>query len=234
MDEAEKLSEDFLRIVGFKKIIYEPDGNIPPDFLCDDRVAIEVRRLNRHFLSNGGHVEPLEKKEYDIWNTVKATLERLGPPTMGKSWYVSYSFSRPIPDYKKLPKLLIKILQEFRKSPTECEIEVTEGFTLRLTPAKTSYDLEFFHAGAMDEDGSGFLLDMMEKNIQLCIDEKSGKVKRVREKYSEWWLVLVDRIGLGLNDFEQELFKDSVRIDKRDWDQIVLIDPRDSNRYFYI
>jgi len=45
MDEAEMLSEAFLRSRGFKAVVYEPDGNIPPDFLCDTRVAVEVRRF---------------------------------------------------------------------------------------------------------------------------------------------------------------------------------------------
>ena len=45
MDTSEKIAYDFLLHQGFKSIVYEPDGNVPPDFLADGRVAIEVRRL---------------------------------------------------------------------------------------------------------------------------------------------------------------------------------------------
>lgn len=236
MDAAEMLSNIFLRSQGFNTVEYEPDGNIPPDFLCDDRVAVEVRRLNHHFEVDGETPESLDKKGVAIWNTVKGILREIGPPTSGRSWWVCYTVRRPIKGYKDIPRLLKKVLLEFRDDPRDGEqkIAVVEGFSVKLVPAEIVHDLEFVFASASDRDSAGWLLDMMQTNLQLCIDEKSKKIDKVRANYQTWWLVLVDMIGLGLSEFDQELFRDSVSIDKRDWAKIMLIDPRDPGRYFEI
>lgn len=236
MDQAEELSESFLYSQGFRTVEYEPDGNIPPDFLCDCQVAVEVRRLNHHHISDGESPEALDKKGVALWDSVKRILSDLGPPTSGRSWFVSYTVRRPVKDFKHIPKLLKKALLEFRGNPCDAgqKIAVVEGFSVTITPAQMTHDLEFFFASASDRDGTGWLLDMMQANSQLCIDEKSKKIEKVRAKYQTWWLVLVDMIGWGLSDFDQELFRDSVLIDKGDWDKIILIDPRDPSRYFEI
>lgn len=236
MDDAERLSEAFLRLQGFDTVEYEPDGNIPPDFLCNSRVAVEVRRLNHHYHSEGGRPEALDTKAIALWDTVKRILNELGPPTNGRSWWVCYTVRRPVKDFKNIPKLLKKALLEFRHDPRDGEqkIPVVEGFSIKIIPAEKIHDLEFVFASASDRDGSGWLLDMMQTNLQLCIDEKSKKTDRVRSSYPTWWLVLVDMIGWGLSEFDQELFRDSVVIDKGDWAKVILLDPRDPNRFFEI
>jgi len=236
MDEAEALSEEYLRRQGFTTIEFEPDGNIPPDFLCDGRVAVEVRRLNHHHTSTGDRPEALDTKAYALWNHVKRALVELGPPTVGRSWWLSYSLKRPIPEFKRLPSLLKKSLLDFRSVPRDGRqvIEVTKGFQITLTPAESTHDLQFVFASASDRDSAGWLFEMMQVNLQLCIDEKALKVAKVRERYGEWWLVLVDMIGWGLSKFDQELFADAVQIEKRGWDKIILIDPRDPSRSFEI
>lgn len=234
MDDAEKLSEAFLRSLGFKAVEYEPDGNIPPDFLCDSRVAVEVRRLNHHHESAGESPEALDKKGIALWNAVKRTLLDIGPPTSGRSWWVSYSVKRPLHDYKKIPKILKNALLDFRANPGDGErkIAVVEGFKLTITPADDVHDLEFVFACASDRDSTGWLFEMMQTNIQLCIEEKTHKIAKVRNGYPEWWLVLVDMIGWGLSEFDQQIFNDCVTIEKSNWDKVILIDPRDPSRYF--
>jgi hypothetical protein len=49
MDESETLALKYLQSQGFINIKFEPDGNRPPDFLVDDTIAVEVRRLNQNF-----------------------------------------------------------------------------------------------------------------------------------------------------------------------------------------
>src|SRR5206468_13124046 len=48
MDKSEQIAESHLRSRGFQDIMYEPDGNVPPDFLVDGQIAVEVRRLNQN------------------------------------------------------------------------------------------------------------------------------------------------------------------------------------------
>ncbi|WP_060512998.1 hypothetical protein [Pseudomonas sp. NBRC 111124] len=236
MDQAEALSKEYLRRQGFTTIEFEPDGNVPPDFVCDGRVAVEVRRLNHHHTSSGQHPEALDKKGIALWNHVKRALLELGPPTSGRSWWLSYSLKRPVPEFKRLPSLLKKSLLDFRHEPREGRqvIEVTEGFRITLTPAEVAHDLQFVFASASDRDSTGWLFEMMQTNLQLCIDEKALKIAKVQERYGQWWLILVDMIAMGLSKFDQELFADAVQIERRGWDKIILIDPRDPGRSFEI
>lgn len=236
MDAAESLAGEFLRLQGFTTVAYEPDGNVPPDFLCDGRVAVEVRRLNHHHQIEGEHPEALDSKGVALWDNVKRVLNELGPPTSGKSWWVSYSIKRPIADFRRLPRLLKRALEAFRNAPLDGTqvIPLVDGFKLTLTPAENSHDLQFVFASASDRDSSGWLLDMMQANLQLCIDEKWAKTAKARARYGPWWLVLVDMIGWGLNELDQEMFHDAVQLERRGWDKIILIDPRDPSRFFEV
>jgi hypothetical protein len=47
MDYSEKVAMNHLRFRGHHDVLYEPDGNVPPDFLVDRRIAVEVRRLGQ-------------------------------------------------------------------------------------------------------------------------------------------------------------------------------------------
>jgi hypothetical protein len=68
--------------------------------------------------------------------------------------------------------------------------------------------------------------------MMICIEEKTRKVARVRSRYPEWWLALVDTIGYGHHD-------DSERADLRrliqvndEWDKIILVSPLDPTQGF--
>ena len=135
-----------------------------------------------------------------------------------------------------IPKLLKARLRECQAWPYEGKrkLDIVDGFSVSLEPSEALHEQEFVLASAQDLDNSGWLLDMMQSNIQLCVDEKAGKISSVRRRYHHWWLVLVDMIGWGLNEGDQEMFRDCVVIDKNGWDRIILIDPRDPNRSFEI
>lgn len=49
MDSSEAAIQRLLAHMGFTDITYEPDGNIPPDFVVNGQIAVEVRRLNQNF-----------------------------------------------------------------------------------------------------------------------------------------------------------------------------------------
>lgn len=48
MNPTEALALSYLKSVTLGEVVHEPDGNIPPDFPVDGRVAVEVRRLNQN------------------------------------------------------------------------------------------------------------------------------------------------------------------------------------------
>ena len=73
------------------------------------------------------------------------------------------------------------------------------------------------------------MLGEMARNLRICVAEKAAKVARVRQRYPEWWLALVDHIGYGLDSREQDQSRQIVRLE-HSWDKVVIInslDPRE-------
>jgi hypothetical protein len=87
----------------------------------------------------------------------------------------------------------------------------------------------FVLGGYSDRDAGGWLLAEMERNLTICIGEKSKKIEPYRAKYPDWWLVLVDHIGVGLSNYDRELFSERVRV-RHNWDRVVLLDRHDHTR----
>ena len=63
MKISERLVDDFLAYRGYRDVVYEPDGEVPPDFLLDGRIAVEARRLNQNY-KTGAHTQGLESYGY--------------------------------------------------------------------------------------------------------------------------------------------------------------------------
>jgi hypothetical protein len=86
-----------------------------------------------------------------------------------------------------------------------------------------------------DLDSGGWLLDELERNLRLCIAEKTAKVARYRALYPEWWLVFVDHIGRGLPSEEtRKDFRASVSVDHQGWQRIILLNPMDHRQHFEV
>lgn len=96
MDDSEKTAKKYLEYLGFEGIVYEPDGNVPPDFLVNGRIAIEVRRLNQNE-GNGSGFRGLEEIAIPLQMKIGKLLASLGPPKSGSSWFVHYTVRRPVP-----------------------------------------------------------------------------------------------------------------------------------------
>ncbi|PWK46403.1 hypothetical protein [Pleionea mediterranea] len=235
MDETEKLVEKHLKYYGYSQIDFEPDGNVPPDFLVDNRIAIEVRRLNQnHF--NGNHVKGLEEVSIPLWHRFKALVESSGAPLDGDSWFVYLRFSRPVEKWKTLRVTLENALDNFKNTSDKRSrvIAKGKGFELEVwCRTDVPQDTMFVMAGCSDEESGGWLLPQMQINLEHCVQEKLKKISKVKEKYPEWWLVLADHIGFGLDVSERDIFRNQVSVD-HNWDKIILIDPRDHTRWFEI
>ncbi len=235
MGSTEKLVEDYLSYCGYADIVYEPDGNVPPDFLVNGTIAIEVRRLNQNH-SNGAVTKGLEEVAIPLWKKVKALLASLGPPIEGESWFVHFSFTRPVEQWRTLEPKLRAGLKGFSEASAKARSVVAtgQGFELEIF-CRTSkpHPNMFVMAGCSDQESGGWLICEMESNINYCVSEKSRKIQKVRSKYPNWWLALVDHIGYSLDDFDRKIFRDQVSI-QHNWDKIILIDPRDHRRWFEI
>lgn len=230
MDRSEQRALEFLESQGFQQIEYEPDGNVPPDFLLDGRVAVEVRRLNQNVPAEGGF-KGLEEDEIPLRHRMYRLLGSLGPAE-DVSWIVSHSFSRPLADWSDLEPRIRSNLEEFSPdaSTSKVRLKVTKNFTLGLRKAGRRHENRFILGGSADHDAGGWVVPEVARNLNLIIPEKWSKVAPVRPKYPEWWLLLLDFINYGsphvLDDGLTELIDNHAG-----WDRIMLIDPTNPLRF---
>ena len=105
------------------------------------------------------------------------------------------------------------------------------AWILRLHRASKPHPTFFLLGGSSDRDSGGFVLAEMARNIRVCVQDKAAKVAEVRSRYPEWWLVLVDYIGYGLDSADQDELKALVELSAA-WDRIVLVNPSNTRQGF--
>ena len=230
MDAAEAIAQRLLTST-FTTVVHEPDGNVPPDFLADHRVAVEVRRLNQHFDSGHGK-QGLDEVAIPLWQHVAKLATSLGPSN-GESWYISITFQRPVEPRKTLGKKIFAALKSFMSQAvrTNGTVYADDTFELEVFRAGKVWPTFFVMGGSSDLQSGGFVVAEMIANIEHCLAEKTRKIEGVRSKYPEWWLVLVDQIGWGLDDFSKEQLLSYVKRPPG-WDKVVVVSPRAPHSWF--
>lgn len=226
MNDSEKCIFNYLKSRGYINIVHEPDGKIPPDFLIDGRIAVEVRRLNQNEKTSTGH-RGLEEVSKPLATLVEKGLDAIGPPINGVSWFVDYTYRRPLPNWRKLEELLRNALREimYRPNLENEKVRISKNIRLNFTRASNVHSNLFLLGGYSDHDSGGFLVAELAHNLQICIEEKSRKVSKVRSKYSEWWLALEDRISYGdLDEHDRNSLRKLVE-DHSPWNKIILVNP---------
>jgi hypothetical protein len=226
MDKSEKSVYEYLTSQGLGTVVYEPDGNVPPDFLVDGRIAVEARRLNQNEETTAGH-RGIEEVSKPLQKLVVKVLAAQGPPVGGASWFVFYSYGRPLPPWKDLDASLRKALGEVRgvTDLENREVRVAEKMRFTFTRASDVHSHFLVLGGFSDHESGGFVIAEIAENLRLCIAEKSAKIAAVRSRYSEWWLALEDRIGYGALDADdQKQLRELIRRDDR-WNKIILVNP---------
>jgi hypothetical protein len=177
-------------------------------------------------LSLGQRARGLEEVAIPLWKNIQSLLPSLGPPTGQVSWYVFIKYSRPVPGRKQIADAICGHLEAFRDGPIQnpITIPIFKNFALKLFPAGRLYSDYFVTAGRSDYDSGGWVISELERNLRLCIDEKTAKMSAIRTKYTEWWLLLVDHINYGVEE--------TLQIPPHDWDRIILVSPEDHTRAF--
>jgi hypothetical protein len=168
MKDEEKLAREFLRHHGYVDIVYEPDGKVPPDFLIDGRIAVEVRRLNQNYEA-GSLRQGLEDVEIRLQQGIEKLVLSLGPPTRGQSWFIFYVFRRPIDRRATLAKVRY-LLQEFINGTDHAPTNLAAGenFTLEIFPVSDLQPTFCVIGGYSDDDAGGWILPEMERNLKLA------------------------------------------------------------------
>jgi len=221
MDRSEAQALEFLKTRGFNDPVYEPDGNVPPDFGCG-RVAVEVRRLNQHDESGRG----LEVSAIPLVTKFRKLLASLGPPSQA-SWFVTFQYRRPVEDWRSLSIKIKAALRGFRDNPIDepIRIPISDSFSLSIIRASQPHHSCFVHGGQTDHNSGGWIAAEIIRNLSIVIPEKTRKVEPFHSKYLEWWLILIDHIGYAhLDAHELEAIRQSV-VRPAEWAKIFLVDP---------
>ena len=235
MDDSERLADQYLRSLSLGDVVYEPDGNSPPDFLVGTDIAVEVRRLNQNYEFSDGSKHGLEQLAIPLWKRFKTYLPTLGQSADGECWYVRPDFRRPLEEWKTLRPLIDSELRGFMACPlrSQTTVQITPSLSLDLLRSGKDHGSFFLLGTSNDDDSGGWVMGEVERNLRLCIAEKEQKIEPYRSKYPEWWLVLADHIDYAMDDEDRPVFRAEVmpRIQHR-FSKIVLIDPRDYRRAF--
>ncbi len=236
MDESERIAERYLKSAGFGEVKYEPDGNVPPDFLVDGRIAIEVRRLNQNHECTTGKAKGREEVFIPFFRGLEQYLPTIAPSQGRGSWYVVPCFSRPLEKWPVLRQKINAALLEFARAPSKkpSPIHITPHLELLLDgPTEKFYPGLFVLGAALDEDQGGGVLSEVLRNLAICVPEKQAKVAAYRAKYPEWWLVLTNHIGHTLTPEDQCRIRDLFQVSNT-FDKIILVNRHDPADAFEI
>ena len=136
MKREEKIANDYFITQGFDFIQHEPDGNIPPDFLLNHSIAVEVRRLNQH-LRRQENPTPLEDLDFKLIPKIRNLLNSFNAPEYKTSAFLTISYARPLKVDKKLIMDIDKILHEHFHIIEEIhEYPIRDNLKIRIWPTK--------------------------------------------------------------------------------------------------
>jgi glutamyl-tRNA synthetase len=231
MNDSEMIAYSYLVGKGFQTIRFEPHGKRTPDFLVNDRVAIEVRRLNQHH-SHEGISRGLEEVSIPLQMRLRQLFLSFGPPNRGHSWFVNYRFKRPLPRTNRLIADLRNALQAFEDNldaPTSGPITLDRNFEVDLFRASDKHSALFLLGASIDSDTGGWVRPELERNLRIAVQQKAKVVARYHGEYPEWWLILVDRVSHGAWDGSEDFNRALSDIDHT-FSKIILVDESDPPR----
>jgi len=224
MKKEEKLVNQYLTSQGFTNVVYEPDGNIPPDFVINSSIAVEVRRLNQHFERNG-EKKPLEELDYKIYSTFDKIIKNFAIDEYSHSAFLGIRFKRPLTVNKNLRNKISEVLTSHLPHLDEKRTyDISDNLQLRIIPAEGKLESIYRFGTFSDSDSGGFVVNLIYENIKHIIEEKERKIAPYKDKYEDWWLALVDTIGYGLDQHDLQQFFELPKLDTF-FKKILLISP---------
>jgi hypothetical protein len=228
MKSEEKIANEYLRSEGYNSVIYEPDGKVPPDFLIDGNIAVEVRRLNENYFSGDkliGHYEEYVR----LWDILNHFLLSYTNESLESSYWLSFGYERPIPSSSQLKKNLKIQLDRFIQKPDPTiKIQVTPSFFIWLYLKESEEKNEIIVASAHNGNGGGSVTQIYISNINYCFKEKSIKIEKFKNNYPQWWLVLVDTMFYRMISNSKDKLKDNIVL-PNEWEKLIILDPESKN-----
>jgi len=227
MNKDERTVNQFLDSLGYLGIIFEPDGNHPPDFLIDNRIAVEVRRLNQFYLNKGKH-EPLENLEYSLDPKLLKLFRAFNSHEVPNSAFVLIHYKRPLKPTKALMQEIEHVLSEHVNCiALEKEYVVAENLYLRFFPHEKREEDVYLFGSKYDRDRGGWVVAEILKSLKYIVEEKTNKVRPYLSRYDEWWLVLVNHVNMDIQRIEGHQLKEGFN-KAHCFDKIMIISQHDS------
>ncbi|MFN7925947.1 MAG: hypothetical protein U0Q16_37965 [Bryobacteraceae bacterium] len=222
----ESIGLEYLAGAVSPNVVKHPDGSHnPPDFLVDGRIAVECRRLNQ-IVETGRGIEGIEMCASSIQRKIAEELSDW--PRRDTSWFVSVAFSRP-----SSGNLWDLIRDAFRRELESFAQDPRDGVVLQLHPncevtllrASKAHEQFFVMGSYVDHDSGGWVMNELEKSLAVIVPEKLSKVERVRARYPEWWLLLVDRVSHAWIDPDEAALLARRLPALANWDRVIVVDP---------
>lgn len=225
MKWEEKVAYEYFRANGFINITPEPDGNVPPDLLINDEIAVEVRRLNK-YLFGGRRIkpEPIESRSKPAYDHLINLLSSNDFINHSESYFVLFSIYRPINFKKGFKRLKDYLLTYSEGGELESKFE-SNGIRVELVKSSQRLEKKFMFGSFSDFDRTGFVLSDLYQGINYSLIDKEKKICAYRENYKIWWLILIDQIANNLS--QQEIVEiENWKIESKYFDRVIIvIDP---------
>jgi len=198
-NKDESRAKKYLQTLGYKDLTHEPLGNVTPDFLIDNKIAVEVRRLNRNHIDNENRIS-IENLEIVLVKKIKKFLKTFHSKNHTHSVNISIHFEETflIKNLHKIIKKIKRKLSKHAKHPEKHRIYfITESIQIICTPKDPQKEIYQFSDCNNDEF---WISNKLLSKIQENIIEKNEKISENFKIYPEWWLVLVDSIIYSLDE----------------------------------
>ncbi len=214
---------EYLSSLGYQdpEITYEPLGrDTAPDFSIGSEIAVEVMRLTKYSMTDGSPIA-LESAAIPIERRMRQYLHTYVPSFSTApdqpSWFVGFSFRRPLPRWEMvLPSLTAALLQFGRDGCSPRRYRLSPNLSITVTPSSRRAESFFRLGGWCDQDATGWVVSQLSESAAISLERKAAILDSILG-FSERWLLLIDYVTAGNWD--------SFEIDPNGWDRVILASP---------
>lgn len=211
MRPEEHKAHEFLCKRGFDTLVYEPNGpSTAPDFAANNRIAIEVTRLNetRVFGEKRRGIEDLLFPLRSIFIKNLGTFNEL---YTGNSYWVELRFGDHLGlPFREIELRMKNVLRDFLKYQciTPSHVSVCETIELFISESQPMQGVVFRDGGYTPNlNVTSQVLEIYTSSVLFNLEKKNQKIQGCINQYSERWLLFVDFMGWHLGKGETAVLR---------------------------
>ena len=110
----------------------------------------------------------------------------------------------------------------------EQRVKIAKNFEMAFIKASKPLAEKFVLGSIGDNNAGGWMDDEFVKNLSICVEEKSNKIRDYQSKYAHWWLCLVSHIGFASDEKMAQVCAAYSR--RAPWHKIIIVDRNDIAR----